>query len=91
MFFGIKKRDKADPGSLYRSEITTIPEPATPDTNGAPSTAPTQTTPEEPTYPSGLRLGLLITSVFVAMFLVSLVSLPISLTGALKLTTYRTD
>lgn len=89
MFFGKKKRVEGDSGSLDRGGTTTIPEPATPDTNDTPSTAPTQTTPEEPIYPSGLRLGLLITSVFVAMFLVSLVSLPISRTEALELTTYR--
>ncbi|KAL2674108.1 hypothetical protein Neosp_012554 [[Neocosmospora] mangrovei] len=72
MFVEKKKKDEGDPGSIDRSVTTMTPEPATPDTDEAPSTAPMQTTPEEPTYPSGLRLGLLITSVFVAMFLVSL-------------------
>ncbi|KAL6365796.1 hypothetical protein LRP88_00371 [Fusarium phalaenopsidis] len=72
MFFGNKKKVEGDSGSLNRSETTMIPEPATSDTNDTPNSTPMQTTPEEPTYPSGLRLGLLITSVFVAMFLVSL-------------------
>ncbi|RSL95291.1 hypothetical protein CEP52_012165 [Fusarium oligoseptatum] len=72
MFLGKKKRVAAESEFLDSNGTTTILEPATHDTNDAPSTAPMQTTPEEPTYPSGLRLALLITSVFVAMFLVSL-------------------
>ncbi|UPK95961.1 hypothetical protein LCI18_006896 [Fusarium solani-melongenae] len=72
MFFGKKKSVEVDSESFDRGETTTTPEPARPDANNTPRTAPTQTTPEEPIYPSGLRLGLLITSVFVAMFLVSL-------------------
>lgn len=72
MFFQKSSSQKVPIPSLDESEPTTKPEPV-PITSDADGHA----AQEELVYPSGLKLGLLLASIFISVFLVALVSISI--------------
>lgn len=87
MLFKKSKAIAGTPGSTKtESKATTETDPQT--ANGAPGKEDTQTSPlarkesSGDVYPSGVKLFVLLTSVYVSMFLVALVSISQS-TGAL--------
>ncbi len=73
MLFKRKNKDEAagDSGAEAEAEKSTSPSPEVIDRDGSAESGPTE--PQDIVYPTGLRLALLLTSVFVSMFLVALV------------------